>query len=190
MRWLIMAADGKLSSGQIRSRYLPSGKKRLSIEPNFLQAREGISLLKKLIEEDKFAKKNPNDSTAYNNRAVARYELGDYKGAVKDYDKAISIDPDFAVAYYNRGKAKYAIGDHKGAIKDYDKAISIDPNYADAYTNRGLVKYAIGDYKGAIKDYDKAISINPNDAFAYTNRAVAKYNLGDSGKIQRTMTRR
>ena len=40
------------------------------------------------------------------NRGNAKDDLGDKKGAIADYSKAIAIDPQYAYAYYNRGNAK------------------------------------------------------------------------------------
>ena len=40
------------------------------------------------------------------NRGNAKAELKEYKGAIKDYDKAIELDPNFAGAYMNRGNVK------------------------------------------------------------------------------------
>jgi len=34
-----------------------------------------------------------------------KLSLGDYKGAISDFTKAIKIKPDFAEAYYSRGIA-------------------------------------------------------------------------------------
>ncbi|MYH79310.1 tetratricopeptide repeat protein, partial [Candidatus Poribacteria bacterium] len=36
----------------------------------------------------------------------ARYDAGDYHGAVEAYSSAIHLNPDDATAYYNRGLAK------------------------------------------------------------------------------------
>ena len=116
----------------------------------------------------------------YFDRALAKQNSGDKKGAIVDYDKAIQLNPNYSLAYNNRGLAKSALGDKKGAIVDYDKAIQLNPNDAQAYNNRGLAKSALGDKKGAIVDYDKAIQLNPNDALAYNNRGWAKSDLGDN----------
>ncbi|MEG4341602.1 tetratricopeptide repeat protein, partial [Microcoleus sp. D3_18_C2] len=43
------------------------------------------------------------NALAYNNRGAVRSELGDKKGAITDYNKAIELQPDLAQAYYNRG---------------------------------------------------------------------------------------
>lgn len=48
---------------------------------------------------------------AYNNRGIAKKNLKDYKGAIKDYTKAIEIDPDYTTAYNNREIAKNNLND-------------------------------------------------------------------------------
>ena len=116
---------------------------------------------------------------AYVRRGNAKDDMGDYKGAIADYDRAIKINPQYAKAYNNRGCAKDDTGDLRGAIADYDRAIEINPQYAKAYYNRGCAKSDMGDHEGAIADYDQAIKINPQYAKAYNNRGNAKSNMGD-----------
>ena len=113
------------------------------------------------------------------NRGDAKYELKDYKGAIKDYTKAIKIDPDYAYAYVGRGDAKYKLKDYKGAIKDYSQAIKIDPEYDYTYSRRGLAKSKLKDHKGAIKDYSQAIKIDPEYSSYYLRRGTAKSELKD-----------
>ncbi|ABA24152.1 TPR repeat protein [Trichormus variabilis ATCC 29413] len=119
------------------SRYL------LATQPGFTQA----------------IKINPNDANAYKNRGNARADIGDYAGAIEDYNQAIQINPKAADAYYNRGNARYDLGDEEGAIADYTQAIQINPSYADAYYNRGNVRAGIKDKQGAIADFQKAADI-------------------------------
>ena len=69
-----------------------------------------------------------------------KYYLGDYKGAIADYDSSIRLKPDNAAVYYNRGIAKDDLGQYFAAIADYDSAIRLKPDYAGAYNNRGIVK--------------------------------------------------
>ena len=107
-----------------------------------------------------------------------KYDLGDYKGAIADYDSAIRLKPDHAKAYYNRGNAKGKLGQHLAAIADYDIAIRLNPDYATAYNNRGVAKGNLGQHFAAIADYDTAIRLKPDDATAYFNRGVAKGDLG------------
>ncbi|MEJ5287638.1 MAG: tetratricopeptide repeat protein, partial [Bacteroidota bacterium] len=76
----------------------------------------------------------------YVSRGNAKFEKGDFRGAIEDYTKAIEIKPNYAEAYFNRGKAEADLGGLRSAIEDFNKAIEINPNYAEAYFNRGLAK--------------------------------------------------
>ena len=156
------------------------------------QQQKFLDETEKLVQEEKWdaiiAKCNeiivlPPDSSieamACTYRGIAKDEMGDYEGAIADYDRAIEINPQYAKAHNNRGITKDNMGDYKGAIADYDRAIEINPQYAEAYNNRGTTKDSLGDHKGAIADHDRAIKINPQSAKAYNNRGIAKDSLGD-----------
>ena len=45
----------------------------------------------------KAIKLNPNYALAYNNRGIAKDNLGLYEEAIKDYDKAIKLNPNYAL---------------------------------------------------------------------------------------------
>ena len=61
---------------------------------------------------------DPNRALAYNNRAVAKLNLRDYRGAYLDYTQVVRILPDKAITYNNRATARQGMGDCKGAIAD------------------------------------------------------------------------
>ena len=113
------------------------------------------------------------------NRGFVRANIGDLKGAIQEYNKAIELDQLYADAYFNRGVLKYKTGNIKSAILDYNKAIELDPLDTMAYYNRGIAKFDMKDVKGAIKDYNKSIELNPIYAEAYYNRGIARYSLGN-----------
>ena len=115
-------------------------------------------------------------------RGNANTNLGKYKEAIENYDKAIELNPQYADAYYNRGNAELDLSKYKEAIEDYNKAIELNPKYADAYNNRGNAKSYLDDSKEAIADYNKAIELNPQIAEAYINRGHAKSALGDRNR--------
>ena len=132
-------------------------------------------------------------------KGMEKLEKLDFKGAIKDYTKAIElaapnyVQPniidyqekgyyDYAAAYYNRGRAKRSLEDYKGAIADYTKAIELTSkveNQNVLLKNRGNTKTDLEDYEGAIADYTKAIELDPFDANAYFYRGDAKEMLGD-----------
>ena len=118
-------------------------------------------------------------ATAYSNRGNAKDGIGDYQGAIDDYNQALEINPQHAEVYYNLGNTKGHMGDYKGALADLGRAIEINPRFANAYNNRGKIKNDIGFPKNAIDDYDQALGINPQHAEAYNNRGNAKNSIGD-----------
>ena len=111
-------------------------------------------------------------------RGYEKAELGDYRGAIADYTRAIRLKPDDALAYLNRGVAKVQLGQHFAAIADFDTAIRLKPDYANPYYNRGNAKRKLGQHSAAIADYDTTIRLKPDDALAYINRGLAKVQLG------------
>ena len=68
---------------------------------------------------------NPDMAEAYNNRGVARNDLGEYEAALVDLNEAIQLKPDQAEAYNNRGVTKKALGRLDEAREDYQKALAL-----------------------------------------------------------------
>ncbi len=92
-------------------------------------------------------------------RGFLKAERGDYRGAIADYTRALSLDPNNLDLYYNRGISRAAIGDWPGAIADYTQVIRQDSSSGDAYFNRGLVYAQSQQQQAAIADFTQAIHI-------------------------------
>ena len=127
------------------------------------------------------------DSVTYNSvvkiftyiRANEMAKQGEYKGAIRDYDRVIEIDPDFADAYYNRGVAKVRLKEFKGAVEDFTEAIKLKPDDIFCYLNRGVVKNQLEEFKGAIEDFNEAIKLDSDYVYSYINRGIAKAKLDE-----------
>jgi tetratricopeptide (TPR) repeat protein/V8-like Glu-specific endopeptidase len=112
--------------------------------------------------------------------AYQKSEKNDFRGALTDYNLAISLNPKYSAAYNNRGNLKGDLNDPQGALADYDQAISLNPQNALAYNNRGVLKkQKLNNPQGALTDYNLAISLNPKYADAYNNRGNLKDDLND-----------
>jgi tetratricopeptide (TPR) repeat protein len=109
--------------------------------------------------------------------ANQKNEQQNYRGALADYNQAISLKPEFADAYISRGNLKYQkLDDFQGALADHNQAVSLNPKYAKAYYHRGILKYLkLNDFQGALADYNQSISLNPKYAKAYYHRGILKY---------------
>ena len=63
-------------------------------------------------------KNNQKDVTFYYERAIDKDDLGDLKGAIEDFSKAIHLNSDDSRIYNLRGQAKDGLKDLSGAIHD------------------------------------------------------------------------
>ena len=137
-----------------------------------------------LAQASELSRLYPRSLFLLNIIGVVNNKLGNFKEAIKSYEKALSIKPDLAEAYYNIGIALHNNGNLERAIEAYRKAISIKPDYAEAQNNMGNSFRKKGDLERAIDAYGKAISINPNYAEAYKNTGSAFEELGTIQKAK------
>jgi tetratricopeptide (TPR) repeat protein len=111
----------------------------------------------------------------------AKYNSGDYVGAITQFDKAVECGFFMGQTYLLRGLAKKYSDDFNGAVDDLTKAIELKPSDAEpaeAFCERGLIKaQKLDDAEGALQDYDMAIRLNPSYADAYYSRALLKDGL-------------
>ena len=117
---------------------------------------------------------NSHSSLAYHNRALAKYDKGDIKGAIEDYTIAIQINPKSYKSYLSRGVARDDIKDKAGAIADFDESIRLFPGLPESYYNRGKTKASVSKFKEALFDFDIAINIKNDYSEAYSNRGNTK----------------
>lgn len=106
----------------------------------------------------------PFDAYTQYNRGYYYSKILDFKNAILDYNKTISIKPKFIPAYRQRGVAYSKIGDYKSSLKDFNHVISyqlgkvegIDDNNPNNksgdYYNRAVAKYYLDDKEGACRD--------------------------------------
>ena len=106
-----------------------------------------------------------------------RVQIGNYVGAIENFNIVIKFKPYLPEPYFYRGIAKHNLEDFRGAVEDYNKAIDIKPYYPEAYMNRGLAYLSLQEYEKCIKDYDKAVELDPRNEAVYNNRGIAKMSM-------------
>ncbi|MGE0567795.1 MAG: tetratricopeptide repeat protein [Bacteroidia bacterium] len=129
--------------------------------------RELDSTIYKLPEDKK-------DYNLYRLRAITRFELKNYKGAVSDWNVYIDAEPDNEEAYIGRAASKININDFTGAIVDLDQAIKMNPKNHISFCYRGLAKGSNKQIVEGIKDLDYSIKLKFDYAEGYVNRAALK----------------
>lgn len=140
----------------------------------------GLPVTTNIVSNNQLIGLAADSATDFYNRGVDKYQAGDLRGALAEFDEAIRLQEDFVSAYVNRANIKDDLGDPSGALVDYANALKYEKSDANIYYNRGLTYSRLKQYEKAMNDYDRAIAINPEYAPPYTGRAIIKHDvLGD-----------
>lgn len=115
-------------------------------------------------------------------RGIAKYNLGDIRGAKNDFDRSVRINPVFTSGYHYRGIAESRFGNYDAAIDDIQHAIDLRPGEIGLYFSRGVTFFLSGQFDKAVKDFDRYIRKEPKDPSAYLNRGASWLFLGDTLK--------
>lgn len=115
----------------------------------------------------------------YLQNGITKHNQQDFKGAIKEYDKAIKEDKNNADAYYNRGTCALALKDFKSAMNDFTKTILIDPKFVKAYYSRATVFASQDKYVESLPDLDKTIELDPTFPNVLTLRGQIRAQTGN-----------
>ena len=158
-----------------------------------LDNRANISPTTNPVAQSHLPDKQGDGFVVYYNQGNTYYQMGDYEGAIENYNQALRLNPKDAQAYLNRGSARIEVAQHSGdpdrvykaAIEDFNQSLQLKPNQGEAYIGRGMVRYEIAqysknpdrDYQQAINDFNQALRLSPQAAKAYVKRGIVQYKL-------------
>lgn len=120
----------------------------------------------------KIVKNYPKDhrlTEYYSERANLKSELGDFRGAIKDYDNASEVNYGYsslwAEVFFGRGFCKTKVGDLEGAVEDYEHVFLHKPNDVVTHYNLGLLKISLGKKDEGCLYLSKAGELGYRDAY-------------------------
>jgi tetratricopeptide (TPR) repeat protein len=131
----------------------------------------------------------PRNAYAFNDRASAKREKGDYAGAAEDYKKSIETDSSLVFVYNNLGSAYRLSKNYAAAIEAYNMALKRDPKYLIALTNRGIAHFENNNLKAAQADFEAILSVDSRNSFAYNNISSIAIKNKDYKKAKDLATR-
>ena len=115
-------------------------------------------------------------------RGIAKYNLGDLRGAKRDFDRSVRINPIFTSGYHYRGITESRFGDYESALMNLEKAIDLRPGNIGLYFSRGVTYFLSQQFDKAVADFDMYIRKESKDPSAYLNRGASYLFLGDTLK--------
>ncbi len=95
-----------------------------------------------------------------------KLKVGDTKGAMVHYNKALELDPTNADIYTKRGTGYMVSGKTENARKDLDKAVELAPTNIKALLKRARVHRSLGLFDAAVTDYETVKSLDAENAKA------------------------
>ena len=151
----------------------------------FMRGRQALADGKYALAIENFnvlTRLDTTDHYTYFFRGIAKYNLGDLRGAKRDFDKSVSINPVFTSGWHYRGITESRFGNYEQALKDLQQAIDLRPGYVGLYFSRGVTYFLAQQFDNAIEDFDRYIRKEPKDPSAYLNRGASWLFLGDTLK--------
>lgn len=112
------------------------------------------------------------DYWTYFYRGIAKYNLGDLRGSMKDFDRSIRLNPVFTNGYHYRAIVKSRFGEYEDALDDFQTAIELRPGNTGLYFSRGVTYFLSQRFDEAVDDFDKYLRYEKNDPSAYLNRGA------------------
>jgi tetratricopeptide (TPR) repeat protein len=110
---------------------------------------------------------NPENSTAFNNRAWSKYLNGQCHGALSDSDKSIELGAT-EYNYHTRGAIFSCLGRCREALNDFNSALKLaSEKEGYYYSDRAKSRVCLGNLNDAIADYDKAIALDQSNSAEY-----------------------
>jgi tetratricopeptide (TPR) repeat protein len=123
------------------------------------------------------------DSTDYWSfffRGIAKYNLGDLRGAQTDFNTSVRLNPVFTNGFHYRAITESRFGDYDAAFSDFDRALQLRPGQTGIYFSRGVANFLAQKFDDAVKDFDYYIKKEPRDPAAYLNRGACYLFLADT----------
>ncbi len=97
--------------------------------------------------------------------------LGDRRGAVSFFSKAVELDDDFTMAHEYLGVTYDGLDDSAHAEKEYSRAVELVGRVTEREREKTLGDYLLfkGDYEGAISHYRVLAMLSPEDPAVHLN---------------------
>ena len=122
---------------------------------------------------DRAIELRPTLASAYAHRALARVNLIDLDGALRDAKQAQRLDDEEIDAYIVIGRVLSQTNELAGALEAFDRAVELGPEDGGTYWWRGRFWRDVGqDFDAALADFDRAIELNPAIATIFLDRAI------------------
>lgn len=123
-----------------------------------------------LMDYSQIIIKKPKADVFYH-RGNTRLNIGDFTGALEDFETALRLDENLIDAQFNLANIKLATQQYRAALRDINSLIKKIPFEANLYVMRASAFEALEKYQLAYLDYSLAIFYQPHIS-SYLDRGL------------------
>jgi tetratricopeptide (TPR) repeat protein len=103
---------------------------------------------------------HPDEPSLFLHRALARYRLQEYPGALEDWNVGLRLRPDDAAGHYWRGRVYFLAGRWREADADFSAAMATTIRHEGSpLAWRALARARLGRHREAADDAEKALEL-------------------------------
>jgi tetratricopeptide (TPR) repeat protein len=107
----------------------------------------------------------------------AKYQTGDYAGAIPYFQRALSIDPKYDDAEIRLAWSYYHSGKYPDATRHFLQVTTRQPRWEGAWNGLGWGQYRVGQYQLALEAFQQAVSLEPEYRDAAVGLAYSLFEL-------------
>ena len=106
--------------------------------------------------------KSPNNGRGLMNYGLAKFNAGDYAGALDYYERSLKILPTYSYLFVNMGILKSAMGKQDEAEANFKQSIFLSPGNPEGYFYYGNWLKSQGRFKEALEQAKTGASVSPD----------------------------
>ena len=167
---ILLCAASIASAQYDKDVFMWRGRQALS-EGRYALAIENFNVLSRL---------DTTDYWSFFFRGIAKYNLGDLRGAQTDFNTSVRLNPVFTNGFHYRAITESRFGDYEAAFRDFDRALELRPGQIGIYFSRGVANFLAQKFEDAVADFDFYIKREPSDPAAFLNRGACYLFLADT----------
>jgi tetratricopeptide (TPR) repeat protein len=112
------------------------------------------------------------------NKEAQMRDQGDFSGALRILDEAITLYPNHAEPFNNKGAILMMMHMYKEALPVLERSVTLNPRNGQAHNNLGWCYRMLGRPEEAVEEFEQAISNGYKHEGVYYNLGLVLLNLG------------
>ncbi|MGD1896689.1 MAG: tetratricopeptide repeat protein [Phormidesmis sp.] len=129
---------------------------------------------------DEFSVDSPNQMQrikALLKKGFVLHSMGNYSGAIEQFDRAIAANSENEKAWYYRAQSHMQMREFETALQDFRQVLRLNPTNAKAWQGQGVAKAELRLYPSAVDSFNHATICDPGDDKIWYNRGRALLKL-------------